>query len=315
MIARALILVLVGIAAVLVYSTCFVVGEGTQAVITQFGAPVKVVTEPGLHTRTPFVQQVNRFEHRILEWDGEAREIPTREKQLVYIDTYARWRIDDALLFYKSVRNEPGAHGRLDDIIDASTRDVVSRNRLIEMVRDTARPLSVEGAEGAETGAMAPEVPQLGRSQIERQILDAARPAVKRLGIELLDVRIKRVKYVEDVQKKIFERMNSERLQKAEMFRSEGKGKAAEISGERDRELLSIKSEAYKKEQEIKGKADAEATRIYAEAYGQDPRFYAFVKTLDTYRETLGANSVVVLSAEAEYWRLLKELPKAQGAP
>lgn len=312
-VAAPLVVVLLVLAAV---QGAFVVNEAEQVIITEFGAFVRAQTEPGLDFKVPFVQVVRRFDKRVLEWDGAARQIPTRDKQLLFIDTFARWRVSDPRVFYESVQNELGAHARLDDIIDASTRDVVSRNNLIEMVRDSKRPLAVptEGTEGQESPTTA-EVPRVGRSGIERQILETAQREVARLGITILDVRIKRVKYVDEVQKKVFERMNSERFQRAAKLRSEGEGIAAQISGEKEKELKRIRSEAYRKVQELEGAADAEATGIYADAYGRNADFYAFLKTLETYRLALRENTVVVLSTDSDLFRLLKQAPRSTVRP
>jgi membrane protease subunit HflC len=306
----------VALAALVAFQSAFVVNEAEQVIITEFGAFVRAQTEPGLDFKTPFVQVVHRFDKRVLEWDGAARQIPTRDKQLLFIDTFARWRVSDPRIFYESVQNELGAHARLDDIIDASTRDVVSRNNLIEMVRDSTRPLETPSeADSGHEGASAAEVPKVGRTGIERQILETAQGEVERLGITILDVRIKRVKYVDEVQKKVFERMNSERFQRAAKLRSEGEGTAAQIAGEREKELKRIRSEAYRKVQELEGAADAEATAIYAGAYGQDADFYAFLKTLETYRLALKENTVVVLSTDSDLFRLLKQPPRAAARP
>lgn len=287
----------------------FVIAPDEQGIVLQFGAFVKEVKEPGLYFKVPFLQQLRKFDRRIVEWDGSPRQITTLEKQIVFIDTYARWRIAAVLPFYESVRDQTGAQGRLDDIIDAATRDVVSRNNLIEMVRNSSRPLVTAEAVASALGSVAIDPPKLGRTKIEGQILQNARKEVARLGIEILDVRIKRVNYIEAVQVKVFERMQAERNQRAAMLRSEGEARAQEISGEREKEVRRIQSEAYRRAQEIQGKADAEASAIYAQAYSQDPALYDLVKTLETLEYGLARNSVVVLSPKSPLFKLLQEPP------
>lgn len=304
-IAILLLLVAIGVSA----TGAFVVDPDEQAIVLQFGAFVREVKEPGLYFKVPFLQQLRRFDRRIVEWDGNPRQITTLEKQIVFIDTYARWRIVEVLPFYESVRDQMGAQGRLDDIIDASTRDVVSRNNLIEMVRNSSRPLVAAEAVASALGGVVLDTPTLGRTKIEGLILQTARKEVARLGIELLDVRIKRVNYIEGVQAKVFERMQAERKQRAAMLRSEGEARAQEIAGEREKEMRRIQSEAYRKAQEIQGRADAEASSIYAQAYSRDPALYDLVKTLETLEYGLATGSVVVLSPKSPLFKLLQEPP------
>lgn len=294
----------------------YTVDETQQAVITQFGQPIgKPLTEAGLHLKIPFIQQVNRFDRRILEWDGEPNQIPTKDKKYIWVDTTARWRIKDALKFLQSVGNETGGQARLDDIIDSATRDAVTNHNLVEAVRDTNRIVD-ERITGTDDDTMG-QVEELerityGRETLTRDILEEASKIVPQYGIELIDVRIKRINYVADVQEKVFERMISERKRAAEQYRSEGQGKKAEIEGKMAKELNQITSEAYRVAEEIKGKADAEATDIYAEAYNKDPEFYGFLKSLETYKNTIDGSTTVILTTNNEYLRYLQN---SEGRP
>ncbi|MBU0635093.1 MAG: protease modulator HflC [Candidatus Omnitrophica bacterium] len=297
----------------------YTVDETQQVVITQFGQPIGApVKDAGLHFKVPFIQQANYFEERILEWDGAANQIPTKDKKYIWVDATARWKIVDALKFLQSVTNEIGAHARLDDIIDSATRDFITSHNLVEAVRDTNRILDdyTVLAEAGSAERMAEELERiyLGREAITRGILQEASKIVPQYGIELIDVRVKRINYVSEVQKKVFERMISERKRAAEQYRSEGQGKRAEIEGQTQKELQQINSEAYKIAEEIKGKADAKAIDIYADAYNRDPDFYAFVKTLDTYKNTIDQNTTLILTTDTEYLKFLKDtkgnLPK-----
>lgn len=289
----------------------YTIDETQQAVVTQFGKLVdKPRTEAGLYFKLPFVQTVNYFDKRILEWDGEAAQMPTREKRLIWVDTTARWRIDDALKFMQRISTEPSAQTRLDDIIDAKTREVISSHMLIEVLRNSNRLIEEGELESLETvssefGKTVLEPIKKGREKLSKMILALAAEAVKDYGIELVDVKIKRINYVKEVQRKVYERMISERKRAAEQFRSEGQGKKAEIEGQRAKELQQIRSEAYREAQEIKGKADAEAIKIYADAYNNDPEFYSFVKTLDTYRETINKDTILMLTTDNEFYGYL----------
>ena len=290
-------------------SALYTIGETQQAVITQFGEPVgKPVTEPGLHLKMPFVQTANMFDKRWLEWSGDPNQIPTRDKKYIWVDTYTRWRVKDPLLFYQRVGDERSAQSRLDDIVDGETRNVIANNDLIEVVRSTNRAFP-EIEENADKDMAAPEGVQqiaMGRDKITRAILEKSRHIVAEFGIELVDVQIRRVNYVAEVQQKVYDRMISERRRIAERSRSEGRGKAAEIRGQKERELKGIQSEAYRKSQEVMGKADGEATRIYADAYGRDPELYQFLKTMETYRKTMGQDTTLLLSTDGEFLKFLK---------
>jgi len=305
-----LIAVAVFIGLVLLSSSLYTISETEQVIITQFGKPVgQPHTEPGLHMKVPFIQTVHSFEKRWLEWSGDPNQIPTRDKKYIWVDTYTRWRVKDPLLFYQRVRDERSAQSRLDDIVDGDTRNVIANNDLIEVVRSTDRPFT-ETEENASIDMSAAEVVgkiAMGRNKITRAILEMSRPIVAEFGIELVDVQIRRVNFVTEVQQKVFDRMVSERRRIAERSRSEGQGKAAEIRGQKERDLKGIQSEAYRKAQEIMGKADGESTRIYAEAYGRDPELYQFLKTMETYRKTMGADTTLILSTDGEFFKFLKQ--------
>jgi membrane protease subunit HflC len=275
-------------------------------IITQFGQPIGAPhTDPGLHVKVPFIQHVNSFDKRWLEWDGDPNQIPTRDKKYIWVDTYSRWRVVDPLKFFQSVRDERGAQSRLDDIVDGETRNVIANHDLIEVVRITNRKFTesdeISDLEGGQGNADI----SVGRDGITREILRKASAITHSFGIDLKDVRIKRIGYVTDVQQKVYERMISERRRIAERSRSEGFGKSAEIRGQKERELKGIQSEAYKKAQDLMGKADASASRIYADAYSRDPEFYQFLKTMETYRNTVNADSTFLLSTDGEFFKYL----------
>lgn len=318
----ALLVVLAMVVLMGIGGAIFVVDETQQVVLTQFGELVgqKPITEAGLYFKLPFVQTVNYFDKRILDWDGDADQIPTREKRLIWVDTTARWRIADALKYMQRIRTEPSAQTRLDDIIDAKTREVISSHMLIEVIRDSNRLIEQGESEPleqvpAELGTTVLEPISKGRTELSNIILKKAAEAVQDYGIELVDVKIKRINYVTEVQQKVYERMISERKRAAEQFRSEGQGKKAEIEGQMAKELEEISSEAYRKAQEIKGKADAEAIKIYADAYKKDPEFYSFLKTLEAYRKTINADTTLMLTTENdlyEYLRGISDIPQTQ---
>ena len=300
-----LILLLVGL--FVLVNAAYRITEVNQAIITQFGEPVgSPVTEPGLHFKIPFIQTANMFEKRFLEWDGFPNQVPTRDRRFIWVDTYARWRITDPLLFFQRLRDERGAQSRLDDILDGETRNAVARHDLIEIVRTSNRVPVDTTVVGEESEAEELEPITTGRDQITREILEAATASVAELGIELLDLRFKRINYIADVQQDVFARMIAERQRIAEEFRSEGQGESARIQGERERDLAQIQSEAYRTAEELRGTADAEATMIYAEAYGRDAAFYAFTKSLETYERTMGPSTVFILGTDSEFLRFLE---------
>ena len=304
------------IAITTIASTFYSVSETEQVVITQFGQPIgEAVTRPGLHAKIPFAQDVNVFDKRWLEWTGNPNQVPTRDKKYIWVETYARWRISDPLLFFQRLRDERGAQSRLDDIIDGDTRNVIANHNLIEVVRVSNR--TFERAEDVEDVMEAEAMRQveLGRHKITRLILQRASSVMPDYGIELVDLQIQRVNYIESVQTKVFERMISERKRIADRHRSEGQGKSAEIRGKKERELKVIESEAYRKTQEIMGRGDAEAAQIYATAYDRDRDLYRFVRTMDAYRATVDKNSWLVLSTGADLFRYMQSASGASSVP
>ena len=303
---RLAIIAIVALFAIIVLSSAiYTVRESDQVVITQFGKPVgRPVTKPGLHFKAPFIQDVHAFEKRFLEWDGDPNQIPTKDKRFIWVDSYARWRITDPLLFFQRLRDERGAQSRLDDILDGETRNIIAKNELIDMVRSTNRPFVITG-DAVESEIGAAEKVTFGRDRLTAEILQNARRRTGDLGIEILDFRIKRIGYVNEVRQEVFARMISERKRIAERYRSEGAGEAARIAGERQRELQVIASEAYRQAQEIRGKADAAAADIYAAAYNRDPEFYRFLKTMGTLEASVDAETVLVLSTEGDLLRYL----------
>ncbi|MFQ5681166.1 MAG: protease modulator HflC [Candidatus Omnitrophota bacterium] len=294
----------------LISGAAYIVSETQQVVITQFGSPVgKPIVEAGLHFKTPFIQQANYFEKRLLGWDGDPNQIPTRDKKYIWVDTYARWRIADPLKFLQSVGNEIGGHARLDDIVNSATRDVITGHRLVEAVRNTNRILELgDISQNVSVADEALEQIEDGRQALEGLILERASKLAPQYGIELADVRIKRINYVQDVRRKVYERMIAERKRAAEQYRSEGQGKSAEIEGQLGKELKQITSEAYRQAEILKGKADAEVLKIYADAYSRDPEFYSFTKTLRTYEQTVDDKSTVILTTDSDYYKYIKSL-------
>jgi len=286
-------------------SAAYRVSEVQQVIITQFGDPVgSPVTVPGLHFKIPFIQTANYFEKRFLEWDGSPNQVPTKDKRFIWVDTYARWRIVDPLLFFQRLRDERGAQSRLDDILDGETRNAVARNDLIELVRSTNRNPEDVQIEAEEEEVILAKI-EKGRERISREILATASRRTADLGIELLDLRIKRISYVDEVQKDVFARMIAERRRIAELFRSEGQGEAARIQGERERELQRIQSDAFRAAEELRGKADAEATGIYAEAYGRDADFYAFTRSLESYEKVMDPATIFILATDSEFLKYM----------
>ncbi|MEC8943470.1 MAG: protease modulator HflC [Acidobacteriota bacterium] len=287
-------------------TSVYVTNEAQQVIITQFGRPVgEVVTDAGLHIKVPFIQAANYFEKRFLEWDGVANQVPTRDKRFIWVDTYARWRISNPLLFFQRLRDERGAETRISAILDGETRNAVARHDLVEVVRNSNREPDEILLDAEEETAILEQI-QLGREAITREILEAAQSSFNDLGIEILDVRFKRINYVEEVQVDVFQRMIAERQRIASRYRSEGEGETARIDGERERELQRIQSLAYREAEEIRGQADGEATRIYAAAYNRDDDFYAFIKSLETYELTADPSSILILTTDSELLRFVK---------
>ncbi|RJR34564.1 MAG: protease modulator HflC [Desulfobacteraceae bacterium] len=308
---RILLLVLIAAVAAVLLGTFYTLEEGQQAIVVQFGRPVgDPVTEAGLHVKVPFIQEVRRFEKRLLVWDGDPNQIPTKGREFIWVDTTARWRIADARRFLESVATEAGAQSRLDDIIDSVVRDQVSSSELIELVRSSTWEVPEEKELEEVPEEREEEIKKQvsrGREEITRTILAEARKIIPQYGIELIDVRIKRLDYVDSVREKVYARMISERKRIAAQFRSEGEGRSAEILGDMEKELRQIRSMAYRQVQEIQGKADAEATRIYGEAFNRDPEFFAFSRTVEAYKDGVNKNSVLILTTESDFYKYLKE--------
>lgn len=302
------LLIIIGLVLLVVLRGAFyVVQEPEQVIITQFGKPIgDPILKPGLKVKVPLVQKVHRFDKRFLEWDGDPNELPTKDKRFIWVDTYARWKISDPLLFFQRLRDERGAQTRLDDILDGETRNAIANHNLVELIRVTNR--EAVGAELDEDETPL-ELIEFGRDVIREQVLAAAQSRTSDLGIEILDVQFKRINYVEEVRRKVYERMIAERRRIADRYRSEGEGEASRIRGEKDRELKRIQSGAYREAREIIGRADALATNIYAAAYDRsaDTRsFYEFLRTMEIYETTLDAETSLIMSTEGEFYKFLK---------
>jgi len=303
-----LIIIVIGLA-IIVYSAAYIVDETEQVVITQFGRIVgDPKTSPGLKFKIPFIQKANFFHKNLLDWDGDPGQIPTLDKTFIWVDTFARWKIVDAVKFFQTVNNPFNAISKLNDIIDPAVRNAITSHGLIEAVRKSNREMELGeiGEEDVEQDRGTSYMITVGREIITQSIMDQAQPKLAQFGIELVDVKIKRINYVEQVRNSVYQRMIAERQQIAEKFRSEGQGEARKILGDKERDLKLITSEAYRKAQEIKGKADAEATKLYAQAYGIDPEFYSFIKTLEIYGEALDKKNTLVLSTDSEFLKYLK---------
>ena len=306
---KSIFLIPLAVIAFIIYGAAYTVDETEQVVITQFGRIVgEPKTDPGLKFKIPFIQKANYFNKNLLEWDGDPGQIPTLDKTFIWVDTFARWKIVDPIKFFQTVNNRFNAVGKLNDIIDPATRNFITSHHLIEVVRNSNRELDTAeiGVDKSDRVAGVPYHIAFGRQKITQGILEQAQPKLTPFGIELVDVKIKRINYVEDVRKSVYGRMIAERKQIAEKFRSEGKGEAQKILGDKERDLQEIESEAFKKAQKIKGDADAKATIIYADAYGRDPEFYSFVQTLEIYNEALDKNSSLIISTDSEFLKYLK---------
>ncbi|MCX8012429.1 MAG: protease modulator HflC [Desulfobacterota bacterium] len=292
----------------------YTINETEQVVITQFGKPVgEPINSPGLKFKLPFIQKTNVFPKNLLEWDGDPGQINTLDKTYIWVDTFARWRIKDPLLFFRTVYNEIGAQKKLDDLIDPAVRNFITSHHLIDCVRNSNRLMDTEEIGLEQIGEKIPEMEvKTGREKLTRMIMEQVKPKLLEFGIELVDVRFKRINYVEEVQKAVYERMIAERKQIAEKFRSEGRGESKKIEGEREKMLKKISSEAYRTAQEIKGKADAEATRLYAEAFNRDPEFYSFLKTLEIYKDTFDEDTTLILNTNSDLLKYLKGYTKTK---
>ncbi|MGF1573400.1 MAG: protease modulator HflC [Sumerlaeia bacterium] len=307
------ILLLIGV--VVLFSAAYTVDEREQVVITQFGEPIgEPITNPGLHFKVPFIQDVRRFDKRLMRWDGDVNQIPTLGREFIVVDTTARWRVIDPLLFLKSVRSEEGAQSRLDDIIDSVVRDKISSTDLEEIVRSKDFVVDPDAANDVtlQRDDLDLSKPKKGREELTREILAGAQLLMPQYGVELLDLRIKRLNYIDSVRRKVEERMVSERQRVAEQFRSEGQGRSAEIDGETERSVRVIVSEAEREAETIRGEADATATSIYGESFSADPEFYAFFKTLESYRTSVADNTTLVLPADSRFYRYLQDVGVAE---
>ncbi len=291
----------------LMYNAAYIVDETEQVVITQFGKVVGApVTEPGLKFKVPFLQKANFFAKNLLTWDGIPGQVPTKDKTYIFVDTFARWKIVDPVKFFQTVNNELFALERLDGIIDPAVRNLITSHPLVESVRNTDRSMDTFDYQADEQVKQVRYKINLGRDEITRLIVEQASEKLREFGIELVDVKIKRINYIDNVRQAVYERMIAERKQIAEKFRAEGQGEASNIRGEKEKELQVIKSEAYRASQKIKGDADAEAARIYAEAYGADSEFYTFVKSLEVYREALKKDTTLILSTDSDTMQYFK---------
>lgn len=302
-------------------SSIYTVNEVEQMIITQFGKPVgEPVTTAGLKFKVPYIQDVNPIDKRVLEWDGPPADMPTKDKLYISVDLFARWRITDPLQYFLRLRDERSAQSRLDDILGSETRNAIAKHELIEIIRTTKDRVPLRDAlltdaeRKQDIGSLVPI--QKGRKLVEAEIFAAAADKVRVFGIELLDIRFKRINYNESVRPKIYDRMISERRQIAERFLSEGNGEAARIRGNRVRDLNKIQSEAYRQVEEIRGVADAKATEIYASAYNQSPEsaaFYEFTRTMQSYQSIIGENTTLVLSTDSELFKFLKGMTPGTG--
>ena len=307
---KGIFLGILALVAVVLFTSAYIVDETEQVVVTQFGKVVgKPVTEPGLNFKVPFIQTATYFPKNLQEWDGDPGQVPTKDKTFLWVDTFARWKIVDPVKYFQTVNNMVSAMGRLDDIIDPATRNFLTSYRLVESVRNSDRPMDTFDAMDGEGGDHSSQYKiKVGRSEITRRILEQAQPKLEQFGIEIVDMKIKRINYVEKVRDAVYGRMIAERRQIAEKYRSEGRGEASNIRGDKEKELQKIRSEAYKTAQELKGAADAEAAQIYALAYGVDPDFYAFMRTLDVYRDSLDSSTTLVLSTDSEFMKYFKAI-------
>jgi len=306
---KGIIIALLVVAAIVVYNAAYIVDETEQVVVTQFGRIIgDPVITPGLNFKIPFIQKANYFNKNLLTWDGDPGQVPTLDKTFIWVDTFARWKIVDPIKFFQTVNNRFNAIGRLNDIIDPAVRNFITSHRLIETVRKSNRELDTYeiGREEEQARQRPTFRVTVGREKITAGILRESQPKLAPFGIEIVDVKLKRINYVEEVRQSVYDRMIAERKQIAEKFRSEGKGEAQKILGDKERDLKQIESEAYQRSQEIKGKADAEATRLYADAYGVDPEFYSFLRSLEIYRESFDKENTLVLSTDSEFVKYMK---------
>ena len=303
--------ILVFLAVIVVNDGFYIVDETEQVVITQFGNPVgESVTEPGLNFKVPFIQTANYFEKRYLEWDGDRNQVPTKDKKFIFVDTYARWQITDPLQYFQRLGDERGAQSRLDDILDGETRNAIAAHNLVELIRSTNREPISEGII-ADIVTDSLEAIQTGRDVIQEQIQELANERASDLGIAVLDFRFKRINYVEEVRRTVYDRMISERNRIADKFRSEGQGESSRINGEKERELLRIQSEAFREAETIRGKADAEAAAIYNQSYNRSRsarELYDFTKTMEAYISTIDKETSLIISTDSEFYKFLNTI-------
>ena len=305
------LIIVVGVV-ILGFGSIYTINEAEQAVVTQFGKPVGgAVMDAGIHFKTPIIQTVIKFDKRILEWDGSANEIPTLDNKYIFIDAFARWRISDALQFYKSAKNEMLAQSILDDILDGAVRDEIANRTMVEIVRSSERVMVIQDVESSSVNVNNKVIEDLSAKGARLEIVESVLESVSKrlidlkMGIEILDVQLKRINYTRQVQEQVFKRMISGQNQIAEKYRAQGQGKKQEILGMQVQRKKEIISNAYLESQKIKGEADANATRIYADAYGKSPEFYNFIKTLDTYANTLDSSTQFILSTDNHYLKYL----------
>ena len=305
------LIIVVGVV-ILGFGSIYTINEAEQAVVTQFGKPVGgSVTEAGIHFKTPIIQTVIKFDKRILEWDGSANEIPTLDNKYIFIDAFARWRISDALQFYKSAKNEMLAQSILDDILDGAVRDEIANRTMVEIVRSSDRVMVIQDVESSSVNVNNKVIEDFSAKGARLEIVESILESVSKrlldlnMGIEILDVQLKRINYTRQVQEQVFNRMISGQNQIAEKYRAQGQGKKQEILGMQVQRKKEIISGAYLESQKIKGEADADATRIYADAYGKSPEFYNFIKTLETYSNTLDSSTQFILSSDNHYLKYL----------
>lgn len=305
------LIVLLAVVAVVLSQTFFVVNEQQQVIITQFGEPQgEAITEPGLHSKVPFLQKANYFEKRYLEWDGDPNQVPTKDKVFIFVDTYARWQITDPLKYFERLGNERGAQSRLDDILDGETRNAIAAHDLVELIRSTNREPARDGII-ADIVTDSLQTIEVGREAIQQEIQELANGRASDLGIEILDFRFKRINYAEEVRRTVYERMISERNRIADKFRSEGQGEASRINGEKERELQRIQSEAFREAETIRGRADAEAAAIYNAAYNRNAaarELYSFIKSMEAYRKTIDSETSLIISTNSEFYKYLNSI-------
>lgn len=308
---NSIIIIIAVVAIIVAINSFYSVDETEQVILTQFGAPVgSTVSNPGLKVKVPFIQKVNRFDKRFLEWDGDQNQVPTKDKKFIFVDSYARWQITDPLQFFRRLRDERGAQSRIDDILDGETRNAVASHDLVELVRTSNREPDLD-ADIFEVIEDSLETIEVGRIAIQDIVLELANERAEDLGIAILDFRFKRINYVEDVRRTVYDRMISERNKIADLFRSEGQGEASRIEGEKERELLEIQSAAFREAREIRGRGDAMAASIYNEAYNRDSstrEFYDFIKAMEAYDVSFDENTSIFISTDSEFFKYLKSL-------